>query len=291
MADVSFWGILGDNWYDQTGRVTASEYAKLSTPTLSKLTLMVPGNHDYWVLGQESFSTRLDQFGNGFMQWYAMDTRAARSVLPGNGSAPFDFSVDPSKGHPIVGGEKPQIDNHFFYNQIGNVGFVGYSGAYSLTELAPLMAEACAWLPTQPGVQLAVLLGHWDKPGLGASSDTDTPGLYDHVKALPGCKALDDKGMLKFIMGHTHCNLAHPHGHVKDGHTTGFMVAGFGMEGCGNYGLPMLDTTGGRVKMVYFPIVAEDGTDTYDEVTSCVSNKGWRQCTHLAETWLDQQLD
>lgn len=245
---------------------------------------------DYWVLGSPAAGTRLDQYANGFMQWYGMDARAARSIGPGNASAPFDFSVDPSTGHPVLGGNKPAIDNHFFYNQIGNVGFIGYSGAYTLEELTPLMTEACAWLPAQPGVRLAVLLGHWDTSGLGATSATATPGLYDHIKGMPGCKALDDSGALKFVMGHTHCNLAHPHGHVLSGHSTGFMVAGFGMEGCGNYGVPLLDTTGNKVRVVYFPIVAKDGTDTYDQVTACVAKSGWRQCTHLAETWLDQEL-
>jgi hypothetical protein len=52
--------------------------------------------------------------------------------------------------------------------------------------------------------------------------------------------------MLKFFMGHTHCNVPHPHGNTN----TGFMVAGQGMEGCANYGIPILDTTGGRVRVL-----------------------------------------
>jgi hypothetical protein len=47
------------------------------------------------------------------------------------------------------------------------------------------------------------------------------------MKEMKGCKALDSKGMLKFFMGHTHCNVPHPHGHLN----TGFMVAGQGMGG------------------------------------------------------------
>ena len=42
--------------------------------------------------------------------------------------------------------------------------------------------------------------------------------------------------------------------------------------------------------MWYFPVVAKDGKDTYDSVLSCVSKSGWRQCTHLAESWLEQPL-
>lgn len=95
--DVDFWGILGDNFYDQQGKLTHALYAQLELATLGKISVMVPGNHDYYVLGKYDVSSKADQFGNGFMQWYAQDTRAARHVMPGNTSSPiFDFSIDPS---------------------------------------------------------------------------------------------------------------------------------------------------------------------------------------------------
>ena len=165
------------------------------------------------------------------------------------------------------------------------MGYVGFSGAYELKEILPLMTEACAWLPKQKGLQLAVLVGHWDTSGLGATSSTAVPGMYDHIKALPGCDALDERKMLKFVMGHTHCNTPHPHGRAD----TGFMVAGFGMEGCGNYGIPIMDTTDGHATFWYFP-VAGDKTDSYDAVLECVTKSGWRACTHLAQVWLKQPL-
>ena len=152
---------------------------------------------------------------------------------------------------------------------------------------------------------------------------THRPGFYDEMRRLPGCDALDARGMLKFFMGHTHCNVRaaqgareagwlasscasntdpprvglacgrpiqkcvllvwpapsawwplpvgvgqreltpgsasrvlcdgqvpHPHGNID----TGFMVAGQGMEGCGNYGIPIIDTTEGRVRVWHFEI-------------------------------------
>lgn len=284
--DSDYWGIFGDNFYDQDGSVTAGVYNQLSLETLSKIMLSVPGNHDYWVMGSPLVGTSSDQYANGHMQYYAQDTLAAKGLLPGDAAPPFDFSSDPGKGHVILGGNLPAIANSFFYNQIGNVGVIGFSGAYSLAEITPLMQEACAWLPSQAGLKMAVLVGHWDKPGLGATSATAVPGLYDHVRKLDGCDALDSKGMLKFVMGHTHCNTPHPHGHVD----TGFMVAGFGMEGCGNYGIPVLDTTNERATFYYFSIVDSSGSDTYDAVFDCVSKSGWRACTHLAVKWLDQPL-
>lgn len=72
------------------------------------------------------------------------------------------------------------------------------------------------------------------------------------------------------------------------------MVAGQGMEGCGNYGIPILDTTGGRVRVYYFPIDDKknaEGADNYDTTMSCLKeNNGWRKCLHLATTWLDQPI-
>merc|ERR1711918_331645 len=101
---------------------------------------------------------------------------------------------------------------------------------------------------------------------------TAMPGLYERAKGLPGCDRFDQVGMLKFVMGHTHCNVPHPHGHVN----TGFMVAGQGMEGCGNYGIPVLDTTG--VRVYHFEVHSKSGQDHYDEIMACVVPNGWRAC-------------
>eukprot|EP01063_Lacrimia_lanifica_P014172 TRINITY_DN20813_c0_g1_i1.p1 TRINITY_DN20813_c0_g1~~TRINITY_DN20813_c0_g1_i1.p1 ORF type:complete len:522 (+),score=168.85 TRINITY_DN20813_c0_g1_i1:53-1618(+) len=285
-AETAFWGVLGDNWYDQTGETTASVFAKLSLELKAKLMLTVAGNHDYWIVAPPG--TSADQFGNGHMQWYAQDAKAAEGLLPegANGTAPFDYSVDPSRGHWLFGGNLPQINNGFYYNQIGNLGFIGFSGAYTYAETLPLLKEACAWAGEEASIKVLLLVGHWDVKGMGATKEMDVPGLYDGVKALPGCAAFEAKKTLKFVMGHTHCNVPHPHGHVD----TGFMVAGQGMEGCGNYGVPVVDSTAGRFRIHYFPVVARNGTDTYDEVTSCVAAKGWRGCLSMAETWLDQKI-
>lgn len=103
------------------------------------------------------------------------------------------------------------------------------------------------------------------------------------MAALSGCDDFDKRGMLKFVMGHTHCNDPHPHGKIG----VGFRVAGFGMEGCGNYGLPIVDTTEGRVRFWYFDTSSDA---SYNQTLSCVRQKGWRQCTSLATLWLDQPI-
>merc|ERR1711871_148689 len=169
-------------------------------------------------------------------------------------------------------------------------GIVGYSSAYSLEESLPYLTEACAWLGqqyAQDSLKLAMLVGHWDTHGLGCDDDMAVPEFFDTMASLPGCRELNATKRLKFFMGHTHCNVPHPHGHMD----TGFMVAGQGMEGCGNYGFPVIDTTDDRVRIWHFEVVSKNGTDSYDQVYQCLSqNESWRSCTHLAESWLDMPM-
>lgn len=278
---TDFWGIFGDNWYDRDGQVTADVMNLISLETKSKIMATVPGNHDYWVMGAPEGASTQDQCGFGHMQYYAQDSKAAESALAGSPVSPFDFSVRPDASK---GCNKAAINNFFWYNQIGNVGLIGQSGAYTLGEAQPFMAEACAWLSHVPGLQVAILFGHWDEGGLGATDQMAMPEWYTEMAGLPGCKELNDRQLLKYVMGHTHCNDPHPHGQVG----AGFRVAGQGMGGCGNFGMPVVDTTGGRVRFWYFD-TANDGL--YNAVLSCVRQSGWRQCTHLATLWLDQPLD
>eukprot|EP01065_Artemidia_motanka_P048451 TRINITY_DN779_c0_g1_i2.p2 TRINITY_DN779_c0_g1~~TRINITY_DN779_c0_g1_i2.p2 ORF type:complete len:482 (+),score=191.85 TRINITY_DN779_c0_g1_i2:64-1509(+) len=284
--DADWWGILGDNFYDQSGSLTAEVFDELSAATLQKPMHTVPGNHDYWVLGSPIIGTGADQYANGHMQWYAQDAKCSESVMPGaKGVSPFDFSIPPEHRH------LPSINNSFWYNQMGNIGMVGYSGAYGLSQTKSLMQEACTWLGknhrSQGGdVDVAVIVGHWDVGGLGASKDMAGPGFYDHMKVLSGCDVYEKNSTLKFFMGHTHCNVPHPHGHVG----AGFMVAGQGMSGCGNFGFPIIDTTENRFRVYHFEVYSKDGKDTYAEKLACIKEKGWRGCTAMADVWIDQAL-
>lgn len=99
---------------------------------------------------------------------------------------------------------------------------------------------------------------------------------------------MDAEGRLKFIMGHTHCNEV-----VKN--ATGFMVAGQGMEGCGNFGIPVLDTTGDKAELSYFPLndLGNRGSDQFDALLSCIKENGFSGCPSLASKtgpWLSQAL-
>ena len=75
----------------------------------------------------------------------------------------------------------------------------------------------------------------------------DVPAVYQEIRGFDGCAQLDAASNLKYIMGHTHCNKVTE----KD---VGFMVAGQGMIGCGNFGIPLVDTTSGRVEVIYYNV-------------------------------------
>jgi len=291
-ASTDFWGILGDNFYDRHGDITQGVFNKITPAVKSKIFASVTGNHDFWVLGSPLVGTTKDQCGNGHLQYYAQDSKASEAFVAGSTVDPYDFSVDPDKGRILgIGCNLPALNNHFWYNQIGNVGLVGQSGAYDLSDAQPFMKEACSWLAQQKGLDVAVLFGHWDIKGLGASEDMAMPQWYEHMAELPGCSEFNSRGMLKFVQGHSHCNDPHPHGKAD----AGFRVAGFGMsDTCGEvqgkgtrFGMPILDTTEGRVRFWYFDAMTDD---SYSQVTDCVQSKGWRNCTDLAISWLDEPI-
>ncbi|CAE8642909.1 unnamed protein product [Polarella glacialis] len=91
--DIDFWAITGDNFYDQRGDVVPEFFSKLSDKVKSKPLLTVPGNHDFWIMGDRP-GTDTDNLGYGWMQYYGQDTVA--SFHTGD-SSPYNFSGDPDK--------------------------------------------------------------------------------------------------------------------------------------------------------------------------------------------------
>lgn len=190
--DVHFFHILGDNFYDQDGLASASWFAALSPETKRKVFQSVPGNHDTWVHGSPSLRTPADQLGNGFMQYYGQD------VVTATDAAPYDFSKDPDKStvlNPVL----PAVGNFFFYNKIGNIGFLGNSGAYDFVDHGDLFNESCAWAEGA-NLDAFVILNHWNKGGDGCPSDASAPSIYQQMIQLPACKNIAAK--MKYFMGH-----------------------------------------------------------------------------------------
>lgn len=64
------------------------------------------------------------------------------------------------------------------------------------------------------------------------------------------------------------------------------------MQGCGDYGIPVFDTTEGRLR-VYFFLVQTGGPkhqvpeNHYDAILSCIQQNGVSGCYHLATEWTD----
>jgi hypothetical protein len=172
---VDFRFIAGDNFYDdQDGNITQRFYRQLTPEAQAVIEITVPGNHDFWVAGSPLLRTQHDPFGDGFMQWFASDGFA--SVALNSSSAPggafLNLSVDPSDRRSSSeddqeeeeedgssGGGKfgsagdtmkrpnglPDWSNYFVYHKVGNIGFIGFSGAHDWEEQQEAFSEACAY--------------------------------------------------------------------------------------------------------------------------------------------------
>lgn len=131
-SDIStdFISLLGDNFYDQDGSLSSQFFSLLTQETKSKYINNVIGNHDFWVYGSPAQAiTDQDQFGNGFMQYYGQDTAASMNGI--DLTIPYDFSVNPDDTSLETVDERiSDVSNHFYYYQLGNTVFLGYSGAH-----------------------------------------------------------------------------------------------------------------------------------------------------------------
>ena len=90
-------------------------------------------------------------------------------------------------------------------------------------------------------------------------------------------------GRLRYAFGHTHCNRAQKAG-------AGFMVGGYGMSDCGEWGLTLLDTTRDRAKVLHFRIADHTGVDRFHEVHTCLRTAGVSGCVEYADVWLNESL-
>ena len=272
--DVSFYQILGDNFYDQQGEYTKSFFANLTPATKSKLFLTTLGNHDFWVMGTPMLKTKNDQYGNGFYQYYGQD------VVTSSASSPYDFSVNPdTKNLPPAG-------NFFTYNQVGNIAFMAYSGGHSYAENKPYFDEACSWAAAD-SIKLLFLEGHWNADGDGAT-DAAVPEVYVNLQQIPSCNAIYSK--IRYFEGHEHCNYVTQ----KD---IGFMVGANGMSdsNCVNeFGIAVVDTTNNNFQINYFQLntAADASVDNYSKVVDCINqNNGISGCYSLATNWVNTPIN
>lgn len=160
--------------------------------------------------------------------------------------------------------------------------------------MIPYFQEACSWASANAAsIDALLLLGHWNNDGDGCDSASPVPAVFQELAALPECGPVLPK--LRYFMGHKHCNM------VTEA-DVGFMVGAQGMsdkDECGGaYGLPVVDTTGGRFRVYYFPIAQAKNVgghdvptfDNYDAILQCVKAGGISSCYHLATLWADTPL-
>lgn len=280
--EFDFFAILGDNFYDQRGEVTSSFFERLSPLAQAKPLLIVPGNHDFWITGGPPGMVN-DDFGFGFMQFYAQDSVAATKAPPG--SSPFSFVREPQP-YQLAAAE-----NFIYGTQIGDLAFFGYSGAHSWRETEPHVAAFCNFVGSTPTIRGVVVLGHWNSANLGCMPGMDTPSVHAKMQELGGCAS---KQVLYF-MGHEHCNevTLQTTGPLD---ALGFMIGGAGMfgGGCSVFGVTVLQSVpnaqgGPNFRVDHIP-VAEDPSfgsnsnaivDRYDQLFGCLSQSGHAGCRRL----------
>jgi len=288
LSDVDFRVIVGDNFYDRDGGITSRFFSRLSAEAKAQFSLTVPGNHDFWTDGTPVAKSAADQFGNGFFQYYGMDAHAGKTWPL---TAPFNLSVPPG-----LHGHLPPAGNYFYYNKIGNTGFIGYSGAHSLEEHGELFAESCSYFDTEPRPEVIFLLGHWSEPGLGCPVGMSTPEVYRTLGGLGGC----NHGTLRYVMGHTHCNrvaaVAPPIrradgglGSQSKGESVGYLIGGAGVRGdfmgCNTLGFGYFEAgNGGNELMVGFDL-ANETHDQFDAALHCFGTKGVASCLEYGTVW------
>lgn len=270
--ELDYWMNIGDLFYDQRGNITSKFFDGLSMKTQAKVHGVSMGNHDYWNDGSPySKNITLDNFGYGLMQWYAQDAMSAKE----DATQPFDFS-----GNPFVG-EVAHYSNFFTYSMIGNVAFISFSGEGSWSQQESYFKEACEYVGEQDP-DLLVLLGHWDADNLGCQSGMAAPEAYNRIMGFSGCGNLGDR--VKYFEGHTHCN------HITQTNT-GFMVGSFGMTGCGDFGIPIMDTRDGQAVLYYF-LLGSNGrrNSKWSAIMDCFKSSGFSACKHYAQQWMQQDL-
>ncbi|CAK9068800.1 unnamed protein product [Durusdinium trenchii] len=241
---LDLFGVLGDNFYDQSGELTQEFFSRVSLNVKRRFWLMVNGNHDNWVCGFPFCGSSSDDFGIGQMQYYPMDTVASKN------DRIFSFDIDPDRNKQwnqfLNNGT-----NFLFYHKLGNVGFLGYTGAADFAETLPHLHAACEYFAvSQP--EVIFLLGHWNNEGLGCSQGMSVPEIHSTLMQIPGCSAFGRR--VKYMDGHEHCNYVQ----AKDEQSAyGFMIGGHGMADamCApQYGFAYLDTTGDRIRLYYFEV-------------------------------------
>ena len=134
----------------------------------------------------------------------------------------------------------------------------------------------------------------WTEEGLGCAPGMSTPKVAARARRLEGC----DRGTLRYVMGHTHCNrvaeTAETAATAEDGAAgrarapVGYLLGGAGVRGdfmgCNTLGFGYSVTGGSRELMVGFDL-ANATADRFDEIVGCFEAHGIGGCLHHGQVW------
>jgi len=266
--DIDFWYVGGDNFYDNTDYWTNQFFGALNTNTKSKMSGMVLGNHDYWLYSNPGSGNSGDQLGIGMTQYYAQDTLA--SVVLNNGE-PYDWSINPSGKYNWA--PPPVADkNGIWWFKIGNLGILGYSGAYKWETYQPYLDQMCTQFANDDGVKYVIVLSHWDAltNGYGVQWEMDAPSFVKKMKDMSSCSAF--KYRVKYVDGHDHTNRLYD---------DGFKIGANGYDSGGYWGavgqLYIKTDDSGRLWAYYLEF--SNGPDSqFDQLLSCVKSNHLEGC-------------
>jgi len=274
-SSMHWWYIIGDNFYDNSGWITKQYFDLLNIDAKRKVSGAVMGNHDYWINGSPQNGDESDSLGIGHTQWYATDS--AWSLVGDGGKTPFDWSKDPrgqSKSH------FPPMNptNNIWWNTMGNIGMLAYSGAFGWDTYASYFDQACNQF-TNDNVAHVLVLTHWSVGGLGCQNGMTAHDALVHLKQLPSCSAVKDK--MHYVDGHTHCNQIMG--------SDGWMIGGNGYPSdCQQFGHLYIKTTNsGHMEVWYFHFADKSNSNRFDATYSCIQQYGINGClkSPYAQKW------
>eukprot|EP01006_Ploeotia_vitrea_P029246 TRINITY_DN61823_c0_g3_i1.p1 TRINITY_DN61823_c0_g3~~TRINITY_DN61823_c0_g3_i1.p1 ORF type:complete len:417 (+),score=50.63 TRINITY_DN61823_c0_g3_i1:30-1253(+) len=270
-ADLDWWSILGDNFYDLTGQITTQFFSNLGQSIKQVPLITTPGNHDYWVLGFPELGEPWDQFGNGFMQYYGQDTLSGKA----NPRYPLDFSVQPG-----LSMKPAALSNFFQYKVFGNLGFITFSSVYTWEQSETYFEEACDYMAAEKP-DFLFLVNHWSSCGAGCKPGMNATGVYNKIKYFKGCNIPNFKN----LYGHTHCN--------KKMSDESYLIGATGfLQDCFQAGFIYIKTTPAphtNMEMINFDFSHKTN---YNNLASCFAREmSLDQCTHLGTVWYNGTLN
>ena len=196
----SFWGVLGDYFYDQTGAANRNFMNRVSNDVKLRTWLGTPGNHDLWMFGGPAttammsgvykflqlgfledqyigpgalgFQTRFyyptDAYGESHFGEFIKDTEGPdteKRYYDNNLESESQEFGGPMKSKNLVP-KDPDVmaakNSNYFFEQ-GNLGWIFTSSHGSFQDSLAFFQDACERLYFAPTVDFVFVVTHWNE--------------------------------------------------------------------------------------------------------------------------------